>query len=255
MGQPAPKQPQQDLNPHYVERSSTGGGNPSNGRIAGGLSVGMPTTNQSLGVGPGGVMGVHSGGGGGVASGMPVVSQNVIPPQNNNHKVCWEGTLLRSKKNLVQVKLIHLSGPVVELLPPATEKLNVSHRTQYEEVAKKHILAVCYLECLAAYASTFDEYIEYFNEKARAGVVQLDNNITLNLLPPNLTLFDEFQLTNLPSNTLLGLFTPSNPQTQPSAPPPAAGAGMYGGQHLGGMQQQLAPQQQQQQQQLNMANW
>lgn len=93
----------------------------------------------------------------------------------------WSGFITRNKQHRVGVDATLVSGEEISLVE---YNLNISHRTVYEEVLKKKPKAVAvFTPSNETQNNIFADYITYFNEKQRAGVVNIRNYL-LYLLPP-----------------------------------------------------------------------
>ena len=93
----------------------------------------------------------------------------------------WSGFITRNKQHRVGVDATLVSGDEISLVE---YNLNISHRTVYEEVLKKKPKAVAvFTPSNETQNNIFADYITYFNEKQRAGVVNIRNYL-LYLLPP-----------------------------------------------------------------------
>uniref|UniRef100_A0A0G4GAP8 RRM domain-containing protein n=1 Tax=Chromera velia CCMP2878 TaxID=1169474 RepID=A0A0G4GAP8_9ALVE len=128
----------------------------------------------------------------------------------------WEGNLTRSAKKKVRVVAKFVKGNVRRYLKQS-ELLNIAHRSSYEEVKKRYLLGVCVFECAEGQPEKgLTEYINYFREKERAGVVQGEGGLLINLVPPSVDLFSDVgPLPTSSSTYLLGvLATSTNPNGQ-----------------------------------------
>ena len=107
------------------------------------------------------------------------------PPAQEPEKIetehFWSGFITRNKQHRVGVDATLVSGEEISLVE---YNLNISHRTVYEEVLKKKPKAVAvFTPSNETQNNIFADYITYFNEKQRAGVVNIRNYL-LYLLPP-----------------------------------------------------------------------
>ncbi|PHJ16318.1 rna binding motif-containing zinc finger, partial [Cystoisospora suis] len=111
-----------------------------------------------------------------------------------HQQTTWGWTMCRNDKRRVQVFVTLLRGEVSNALIHLPGPLNVSHRSKWEEVAAKTILAVMTIE--AAHPdqqALLDEYIAYFSSKERAGVANVSSSQYVYLVPPNCSLFARYQ--------------------------------------------------------------
>jgi len=125
-----------------------------------------------------------------------------------------ERTFDKKWKKKIGVVVTAISGSLSVFIPQHLEELNISHRSSWEEVTKKNVQAVCTIE-LAEDDPTgiFQEFIDYFTSKDRAGVVGLENGNFLYLIPPGVPLFDKYKPVSYRPNTLLGLCALCSPQS------------------------------------------
>ena len=102
-------------------------------------------------------------------------------PENKETEHFWSGFITRNKQHRVGVDATLVSGEEISLVE---YNLNISHRTVYDEVLKKKPKAVAvFTPSNETQNNIFVDYINYFNEKQRAGVVTIRNYL-LYLLPP-----------------------------------------------------------------------
>ena len=89
--------------------------------------------------------------------------------------------------------------------------MNVSHRTQLDEVFKKpYIGIIAFCPQNETQCEQFDDHLKYFNEKQRAGVVNL-KNMTLYIIPP-CEISRKFYKN--PKKHLLGIFVNPNAESK-----------------------------------------
>ena len=126
--------------------------------------------------------------------------------EEENLKHLWSGFITRNKNNRVGVDAYQLRNDCSELL--STEyNLNVSHRTQFDEIFKKPIIGIiAFCPQNETQCEPFDEHLNYFNEKQRAGVVNFKNS-TMYIIPP-CDISRKFYQN--PQKHLLGIFVNSN---------------------------------------------
>lgn len=106
---------------------------------------------------------------------------NILEPEKAENEHFWSGFITRNKQHRVGVDATLISGEEISLIE---YNLNISLRTVYEEVLKKKPKAVAIFTPSNETQNTiFLDYINYFNEKQRAGVVTI-RNFYLYLLPP-----------------------------------------------------------------------
>lgn len=106
-------------------------------------------------------------------------ANNETEKQENEH--FWSGFITRNKQHRVGVDATLISGEEISLVE---YNLNISLRTFYDEVFKKKSKAVAiFTPSNETQNSIFLDYINYFNEKKRVGVVPI-RNFYIYLLPP-----------------------------------------------------------------------
>lgn len=131
--------------------------------------------------------------------------------EEENLKHLWSGFITRNKINKVGVDAHQIRNDCSEFL--ATDyNLNVSHRTQFEDIFKKPIVGIiAFCPQNETQCEPFDEYLKYFTEKDRAGVVSLKNH-TMYILPPCEISRKFYQN---PKKHLLGIFVNTNADSKP----------------------------------------
>ena len=129
--------------------------------------------------------------------------------EGENLKNIWSGFLTKNKKDRISVDAYQIRGNISEDFN--TEyNLDIHHKTIYEEILKRPSLGIVafspqdYSQCQG-----FNEYINYFNEKKRVGVINIKskNKFILYLVPPC-----EFsrKFYQNPKKHLLGILVDSN---------------------------------------------
>jgi hypothetical protein len=104
--------------------------------------------------------------------------------EEENLKNFWGGFLTKNKKDRVCVDAYQIRNEVSEWLSNEYN-LNVSHRTQYEEIMKRPMLGIiAFSPQNETQCDIFLEYISYFNEKQRVGVINLKSQAILYIVPP-----------------------------------------------------------------------
>ena len=129
------------------------------------------------------------------------------PEENSNNnreeyedQQFWSGFFTRSKKNRVGVDALHVSGEEIQIIE---FNLNISFRICFDEILKKkHCSLVLFVPSNETQINIFQEYILYFKEKARAGVIPLEKH-TLYVLPP---CEESKRYHHLRENQMLGVF-------------------------------------------------
>lgn len=120
----------------------------------------------------------------------------------------WSGFFTRSKKNRVGVDALHVSGEEIQI---NDFNLNISFRISFDEVLKKkHCTIVLFVPSNETQNGIFQEYITYFKEKARAGVIPLRNH-TLYIFP---SCEESKKYHHLRENQLLGVFVKASDDRQ-----------------------------------------
>ena len=104
--------------------------------------------------------------------------------EEENLKNIWSGFLTKNKKDRISVDIYLIRGNISEDFN-SEYNLNVSHRTQYEEIVKRPLLGiVAFSPQNVTQCEVFNEYINYFNEKQRVGVINIKSKFILYLVPP-----------------------------------------------------------------------
>ena len=144
--------------------------------------------------------------------------------EEENLKNIWGGFLTKNKKDRVCVDAYQIRNECSEFLNNEYN-LNVSHRTQADDIVKRPIIGItAFSPQNATQCDIFQDYINYFNEKNRVGVINLKNQMILYLVPPC-----EFsrKFYQNPKKHLLGIFVNSTAEPKSyvdlnnlSLPPP-----------------------------------
>lgn len=104
--------------------------------------------------------------------------------EEENLKSLWSGCITRMTKNKVLVDIHQIRNDCEEYLK--VNNLNILHRISYEDIFRRPILGVVSISpSNETQIEAFDEYLQYFNDKQKAGVITLKNNVTMYVLPNN----------------------------------------------------------------------
>jgi hypothetical protein len=104
--------------------------------------------------------------------------------EEENLKHIWSGFITRTGKLRVGIDMFQLRYECADYF--VDYNLNISHRINYDEILKRPILGIVAISPQnETQVETFDEYIGYFNDKLKAGVVTMKNNISMYILPRN----------------------------------------------------------------------
>lgn len=159
---------------------------------------------------------------------MSPYKEPVSTVSSNNSKAVWMGHLVRNARRKVPIIAYAISGPVEKFLSGET-LLNISHRSSWTELSKKPLSCICYF-CLSdqdipsenpdkltpltpqkqeSYMKCFQDHIDYFTTKKKAGVVALAEGKHLYIVPRGTLLFEQYGSDVIKSDipVLLGLFT------------------------------------------------
>jgi len=119
----------------------------------------------------------------------------------------WSGFITRSKKHRVGVDAYFIKGDELTL---NDFNLNVNYRSEYHEVlTKEHKAVVVFSPSNETQKAIFEDYIQYFRSKDRAGVVPL-KKMHLYLLP---ACEQAFRIHKFNENQILGVFVDENAKT------------------------------------------
>jgi hypothetical protein len=136
----------------------------------------------------------------------PNVFEKEYSLEDENLKNIWGGFLTKNKKDRVCVDAYQIRNECTEFLNNEYN-LNVSHRTQFEDIVKRPIIGIiAFSPQNATQCEIFQDYINYFNEKNRAGLINLKNQMILYLIPPSDFSRKFYQN---PKKHLLGIFVNS----------------------------------------------
>lgn len=103
--------------------------------------------------------------------------------EEENLKQLWSGFITKNKKDRVGVDAFQIRNECSEFFT-SEYNLNVSHRTQFEEIMKRPIIGiVAFSPQNETQCDSFNEYINYFSEKQRVGVVNMRSNAILYIVP------------------------------------------------------------------------
>ena len=106
--------------------------------------------------------------------------------EEENLNNIWSGFLTKNKKDRISVDAYQIRGKIGEIFN--TEYiLDIEHKTKYEEIIKRPLLGiVAFSPQNITQCEGFKNYIHYFNEKQRVGVINIQrkNKIILYLIPP-----------------------------------------------------------------------
>jgi hypothetical protein len=117
-------------------------------------------------------------------------------------KEIWSGDIIKMKEK-VSVILYQIRNHVAPFLDNINV-LNISNRTTVDDVCKRISVGIVVISPMNETQSDgFNELIKYFNEKARVGVVNLQNERVMYILPPSE--FSRKYYQN-PKKHLLGIF-------------------------------------------------
>ena len=130
--------------------------------------------------------------------------------ENENLHHAWSGFLSKNKEKKAGVDAYQLRNECADLFGKEFN-LNITHRTQFEEIFKRKILGVIvFSPNNETQSSIFEEYIKYFEEKSRAGVVNL-KDVSLYVLAPS-EISRKFYKS--PKKHLLGIFFNPNEESK-----------------------------------------
>ena len=104
--------------------------------------------------------------------------------EEENLKYIWNGILTKNNKDRVNVDLFLIRGKIDDTYFKEYH-LNVCNKIQYEEVMKRNPLGIVAISPQnVTQRESFDEYINYLNEKQRCGVINVSEKYTLYLVSP-----------------------------------------------------------------------
>ena len=132
--------------------------------------------------------------------------------EDENLKNIWSGFLTKNKQDRIGVDFYQIRGNISENFN-SESYLNVSHRTQYDEIMKRPYLGIVAISPQnVTQCETFKKYVDYFSEKQRAGVINFKNCYTLYILPPSDFSRKFYQN---PKKHLLGILVNSTVESKP----------------------------------------
>jgi len=185
---------------------------------AGNVSSGSPDTNKDA---PGTV---QDGSG---FSANKVIDLEATTPQvgqdeeEDEEDVIWSGFITRQKVNRVGVDAHPVWGDHEAL--SNEYNLNISHRIPFDDVTNRPCIGiVTFLPSNTTQEGTFNDYIEYFSSKQRAGVVNMKCGL-MYLIPPCDTAAHYYHGTT--EGRFIGIFVDANvePEAGKSYDPPTLG--------------------------------
>ena len=133
--------------------------------------------------------------------------ESVYSLEDENLKQLWSGFLTKNKKDKVCVDAYQIRHECSHFFT-SEFNLNVSHRTQFEEIMKRPIIGViAFSPQNETQCENFQDYINYFKEKDRAGVVNFKSQATMYIVPPGDFSRKFYQN---PKKHLLGIFVDSS---------------------------------------------
>jgi hypothetical protein len=104
--------------------------------------------------------------------------------EDENLKQLWSGFITKNKKDRVGVDAYQIRNECNDFFT-AEYNLNVSHRSQFDDIMKRPIIGiVAFSPQNETQCDSFNEYISYFNEKQRVGVVNMRSGNMLYIVPP-----------------------------------------------------------------------
>lgn len=105
--------------------------------------------------------------------------------EEENLKEIWNGFLTKNKKERVNIDIFKIRGNIDDNYFKGFI-LNICNRIKYEEVLKKHLLGIVAISPQnITQKDIFDQYINYFTERQRCGVINItENKYTLYITPP-----------------------------------------------------------------------
>lgn len=102
--------------------------------------------------------------------------------EEENLKHIWSGFFTRTAKFRVGVDIYQIRYECTSYF--GDYNYNISHRINFDDVLKKPICGVVVISPQnETQISMFEEYIDYFNEKQKAGVVTMKHNLSMYVIP------------------------------------------------------------------------
>lgn len=132
--------------------------------------------------------------------------------EEENLKNIWSGFLTKSKKDRISVDFYQIRGNISDHFN-SEYSLNISNRATYEEVVKRQNLGIVAISPQnITQCEIFNEYMKYFNEKERVGVIYIKKDFILYLISP--CEFSKKFYRN-PKKHLLGVLVDANVEPKP----------------------------------------
>ena len=104
--------------------------------------------------------------------------------EEENLKYIWNGYLTKNNKEKVNIDIFKIRGNIDDNYFKGYH-FNICNRIHYEEVLKKHLLGIVVISPNnITQKEIFDQYIKYFDEKRRCGVINLSEKYILYLASP-----------------------------------------------------------------------
>ena len=104
--------------------------------------------------------------------------------EEENLKNIWSGFLTKNKKDRISVDVYQIRGNIDEYFN-SEGYLNVSHKTNYDEMMKRQILGIIAISPQnVTQCEIFEDYLSYFNERQRVGVINFKSKYILYIMPP-----------------------------------------------------------------------
>lgn len=104
--------------------------------------------------------------------------------EEENLKNIWSGFLTKNKKDRISVDVYQIRGNIDEYFN-SEGYLNVSHKTNYDEMMKRQILGIIAISPQnVTQCEIFQDYLSYFNERQRVGVINFKSKYILYIMPP-----------------------------------------------------------------------
>ena len=104
--------------------------------------------------------------------------------EEENLKYIWNGYLTKNNKEKVNIDIFKIRGNIDDNYFKGYH-FNICNRIHYEEVLKKHLLGIVVISPNnITQKDIFEQYINYFDERQRCGVVNLSEKYILYLASP-----------------------------------------------------------------------
>ena len=105
--------------------------------------------------------------------------------EEENLKYIWNGYLTKNNKEKVNIDIYKIRGKIDDSYFTGYH-FNICNRIHYEEVLKKHLLGIVAISPNnITQKEIFDQYINYFYEKQRCGVININEKYKLYLASPS----------------------------------------------------------------------